>query len=108
MGHVYDPDISDYVKNLYNKDASKEDLNGFFCVWFKYLKKYPFMYVESVINSTYGYFYPGKSTNQLYLYGYNCSSHKFLDIYPLSIFLNTRQIVTNIIIIFYNIPFFMN
>lgn len=108
MGQAYDPDISDHVKNLYNKDSSKEELIDFFGVWFKYLKKYPFIYIESVINSTYGYFYPGKSTNQLYLYGYNCSTHEFLNISPLSIFSGVRQIITNIIKIFYRVPFFIN
>ena len=108
MASSYDPDISDNVKNLYNKDASSEDLNDFFGVWFKYLKKYPFMYVESVFNSTYGYFYPGKSTNELYLYGYNCVKHKFLDISPLSLFKGVRKVVNSIIRFYYNAPFFMN
>ena len=108
MGQSYDPDISDHVKNLYNKDASKDDLNEFFGVWFKYLKKYPLVYVESLINSTYGYFYSGKSTNQLYLYGYNTSTIKFLDIKPLAVFSSVRTAITRMMQIFYKVPFFMN
>jgi len=54
---LYKPNISDPVKNTYNLYASKEDLNKYYKVWFKYLFKYPKDYVESFINNTYGYFY---------------------------------------------------
>ena len=54
----YYPDLSDPVKDTYRNNATKEDLLNFFKVWFKYLCKYPRVYIESFINSTYSYFYP--------------------------------------------------
>lgn len=108
MGESYDPYISDPVKNLYNKDASKAELMDFLGVWFKYLKKHPRVYVESFFNSTYGYFFPGVSDDQLHLYGYNCSDHTFLDIKAPGVFVNVRRTITVLIKIFYKLPFFIN
>ena len=54
----YDPELSDPIKNTYNKDATKEELMKFFGVWFKYLCKKPITYIEATINNAYGYFYP--------------------------------------------------
>lgn len=54
---LYKPNISDPVKNTYNMYASKEDLNDYFKVWFKYLFKYPTDYIQATLNNTYGYFY---------------------------------------------------
>ncbi len=53
----YYPDLADNVKNTYQKGATDKDLMQFFQVWFCYLKKYPLEYVDSFLNSTYGYFY---------------------------------------------------
>lgn len=60
LGSRYMPNISDYVKDKYNKNTTKKDLKNFFKVWFKYLWKYPNIYIESFINSTYQYFYPNE------------------------------------------------
>ena len=54
----YNPELSDPVKNTYNKDATKEELIEYFKVWFKYLLKKPKTYIEATINNIYGYFYP--------------------------------------------------
>lgn len=54
----YKPEISDPVKNEFNKYATKEDLNNYFKVWFKDFFKHPGVYLEATINNTYGYFYP--------------------------------------------------
>jgi len=56
--YYYDPDLADSVKDSYRKNATKGELKEFFGVWFKLFKKYPLVYIESVINSTYGYFFP--------------------------------------------------
>lgn len=108
MGESYDPYISDPVKNLYNKNSTKEELMEFMGVWFKYLKRYPGVYIESFFNSTYGYFFPGMSDDALYLYGYNCSDHSFLDIKAPGIFVSFRRFITCILKIYYKLPFFMN
>ena len=57
MKKLYDPNSSDPIKNTYNMYASKEDLNDYFKVWFKYLFKYPTDYIQATLNNTYGYFY---------------------------------------------------
>ena len=54
----YKEEISDPVKNGFNKYSTKEDLKNYFVVWFEMLKKHPLTYVEATINNTYGYFYP--------------------------------------------------
>ena len=54
----YNPELSDPVKNTYNKDATNEDVSNYFKVWFKYLFKEPLIYTEATINNIYGYYYP--------------------------------------------------
>ena len=54
----YQPELSDPVKNKYNKYATSEDLKEYFKAWYKGLKNHPGTYVEATINNTYGYFYP--------------------------------------------------
>lgn len=62
----YNPEISDPVKNKFNKYATKKDLEEYFNIWFKELKKDPVTYIEATINNTYGYFYPIKTNWYLY------------------------------------------
>lgn len=54
----YDPELADGVKNTFKKDATDEEFNDFWKVYFKYLKKYPRVYVAGFVNSTYAYIYP--------------------------------------------------
>ena len=63
----YDPSLADGVKDRYRKDCTKEELKDFFKIWFKYLKKYPQVYIESLMNSTYGYFFPEVGDKYAYL-----------------------------------------
>lgn len=58
MKSVYIPNLADSIKDTYKKNCTKEDLKNFFKLWFRYLKKYPTEYIESIMNSTYGYFFP--------------------------------------------------
>lgn len=58
MKTEYSPNLADSVKDTFNKNATDEEIKDFFGIWWKYFKKYPFVYIESVINSTYGYFFP--------------------------------------------------
>lgn len=57
MKKLYNPQLSDPVKNTYNMYATKEELIDYFKVWFKYLFRYPTDYIEATLNNTYGYFY---------------------------------------------------
>lgn len=54
----YDPELSDKVKNTFNKNYKEEDLSSYFNIWFKYLLKEPIIYIDATINNMYGYFYP--------------------------------------------------
>jgi hypothetical protein len=54
----YNPDLSDNVKNTYKKDVTDKELDDFWKIYFKYLKKYPKTYIASFVNSTYSYFFP--------------------------------------------------
>jgi len=62
----YKPNISDPVKNEFNKETTTEDLMEYFKVWFKGLIKHPNVYIDATINTVYGYFYP--NTSNWYIY----------------------------------------
>ncbi len=62
----YDPELSDPVKNTFNKDATKKDLMNYFNVWAKLLLKHPITYIDATINNVYGYFYPLKTNWYFY------------------------------------------
>lgn len=66
LAERYDPNLSDGVKNKFNKYATSEDLIQYFMVWFKYLIKEPIIYIDATLNNIYGYFYP--NTAQWYIY----------------------------------------
>ena len=50
IGNLYNPNLSDPVKNTYNKNATSNDLKNYFKVWYKGLKKHPITYIESTVN----------------------------------------------------------
>lgn len=50
------PEISNYVKNTYNKDATTEDLATYFKTWGKMFFKHPLAYFDAYFNQFYGYF----------------------------------------------------
>lgn len=66
LAQRYDPELSDPVKELYNKYATKNDLKAYFEVWFKEGLKHPKTYIEATINNTYGYIYPVKTNWYIY------------------------------------------
>lgn len=65
----YKPEISDPVKNKYNRYATKEDLKAYFKVWLHELIKHPDTYIQATLNNTYGYVYPG-ATKWYFYYKY--------------------------------------
>ena len=66
LGERYQSDISDPVKNEYNKEATSEDLMNYFKVWFQQFLRYPVDYLDATISNVYGYFYP--NTSKWYIY----------------------------------------
>lgn len=98
LAERYKSDISDPVKNEFNRYYKKEDLNKYFRVWFKEFTKHPVTYIEATIDNTYGYFYPLKTRWFIYYkyydkvvedgfdYHYNDlkGSRKFLSYYGVS------------------------
>ncbi len=66
LAERYKPEISDPVKNEFNKYATKDDLKKYFKVWFNDFFKHPGVYFEATINNTYGYFYPDSKNWYVY------------------------------------------
>lgn len=66
LAERYETDLSDKVKNKFNKNTTNEELRNYFGVWFKYLLKRPGVYIDATINNIYGYFYP--NTSDWYIY----------------------------------------
>ena len=66
LAERYKPEISDPVKNGFNKNATKEDLKKYFRVWVEEGVKHPKTYAEATIENTYGYFYPLKTRWYIY------------------------------------------
>lgn len=62
----YKEEISDPVKNRFNKYTTNDDLKAYFKVWFKGFLKHPVTYIDATINNTYGYFYPEKTNWYVY------------------------------------------
>ena len=62
----YKPEISDPVKNKYNKYTTSDELKDYFKVWLKGLVKHPVTYIDATIENVYGYFYPEKTNWYIY------------------------------------------
>ena len=56
MGRVYDPLVSDPVKNRAKTGASRQEKVRYFQTFFKMLREYPVDGLEGLIASTYGYY----------------------------------------------------
>ena len=104
----YNPKISDDVKNTYKPTATKKELFDLFKIWFKYLKKYPFVYIESFFNSTYGYFYPRFiEDDPKILFSQFLAYERNYHLGPVSIFNVPRAIINYVLCYFYTSPFFV-
>lgn len=100
----YKPEISDPVKNNFNKYATKEDLNNYFKVWFQDFFKHPNVYLEATINNTYGYFYPGaKNWYIYYKYDKRLNDTNKFD-YHYNSLKSLRTVLSNYGLIFPDIP----
>ena len=104
----YMPDSADGVKELYNKDATKEELIEFYKVWFKYFKKYPTTYINSFLNSTYNYFYPGFDMSDLKLLMFNFKRLPELEVNPYEQLYVPRTTYNYLLEIYHNLPLMTN
>ena len=66
MIELYDPTISDPVKQYYDTNASNEVVAGYLKTWFRMFFKHPGTYFESFFLSTYGWFDPETDTSVRY------------------------------------------
>ena len=62
----YKSEISDPVKNSFNRFYEKEDLKNYFKIWWDQFLKHPGVYIEATMNNTYGYFFPLKVNWYIY------------------------------------------
>lgn len=62
----YNPDSSDPVKALFDKNASAEDLKAYAGAWFQGFLKHPGSYFEAFLNHVYGWFTPSVSNTIRY------------------------------------------
>lgn len=103
----YTPNLSDSVKNTYKKEVTDSELEEFWKVYFKYLKKYPKLYIASVVNSTYAYFFPEVGeTRGLVKIDYRIGNDSQFKIVNLDKFNDCRYIFKTLQDIFAKMPFF--
>ena len=63
---LYEPMLSDWVKEKFNQDATSEDMSRYFNAWWKMFLKHPDVYIESILNNTYEYWYIDKISDLEY------------------------------------------
>ena len=68
LAQLYDPDLSDPVKNSWNEDADREDLKNYMRAWLQMFRRRPGVYVQAFLNNYYLYLYPGSRPMELYRY----------------------------------------
>lgn len=107
LAQIYEPEISDHVKDTFRNSSSKEDLSNYFKAWFSMFCRHPGVYFEATFNNTYGYYYPFHNCNKLgayqfYIQGPPLATGDF-DIHYV-IPANIRQICDTYATIWRNIP----
>lgn len=63
---LYDPTISDPIKNKFNKDYKKDDILKFLKVWIKLGVKYPMTYVDAFLDNYRGNLYITNTVSPAY------------------------------------------
>lgn len=58
MVNAYHPDISDSIKSTYRSDASSEDKERFWNLYYQYLRKHPLVFLDAIGAKSVGYFDP--------------------------------------------------
>ena len=65
LDEVYDSDLSDVVKTAFNEENYNKNKLDFYKLYFELLKKYPAVVIESLLSSSYGYFYYDNTVNKV-------------------------------------------
>lgn len=52
---LYEPMLSDWVKEKFKQESTTEDLTKYFSAWWQMFLKHPGTYIESILNNTYEY-----------------------------------------------------
>lgn len=73
LAELYNPNLSDPVKNTYKTDATSEDIKRYLKVWFQMFCKHPGVCIEATMNNYFYYVYPGKKPAAMYSYAYSIS-----------------------------------
>ena len=71
----YDVTIADPVKALYKKDASLDDLTGYFSAYLKGGIKHPYIYTRAFLLHTYGWYCPSVTNEIRYETDYETIGH---------------------------------
>jgi len=58
LPQIYNPLLSDPVKNSLNTAAYSEDSAGFYRIWAELGLKYPMSYINATLSNSYGYWFP--------------------------------------------------
>lgn len=58
LAERYNPETSDYVKNLYNENVTDEEVKAYLKVYWRQFLAHPVTYIDAFLNKCYGYFYP--------------------------------------------------
>jgi hypothetical protein len=58
---LYNPILSDPIKNYFNSETFSENKKDFIFLWIKLFFKYPLEYIEAFLSNSYGYWYPEAS-----------------------------------------------
>lgn len=92
----YNPRQSDPVKYSYNLNLSDKDKISFFKIWFKYLKRYPTVYIQSAMNNCYEYFYYERYGRETYYNGIQVQGQPFMGIKNINKFKEERETLAGI------------
>ncbi len=99
----YKENISDPVKNKYNKFTTSSDLKKYFKYWMLGFFKDPTCYIDATINNTYGYFYPFEVSWYIY-YKYDTRIVQKGFNYHYNNLVSTRKLLSTYGIIYPFIP----
>ena len=56
ISELYDPVLTDDIKNTFNQDATKEQLQDYYKCWLSMFFKHPEVYFEATLNTSYKFF----------------------------------------------------